>query len=151
VELHQTWKWLAEGWRNISDRAAYALTHFSPSHNEADSAVGIGWGLMAADVSEHGDYVRVELEAPGLDKEDIDVSVDDDRIVISGQKKYESERREGAMVVTERAFGRFQRAIALPLGVASEGAEASYRRGVLSIKLPKVKEPGRRSIEITRG
>jgi HSP20 family protein len=150
-DVGQTWKWVAEGWRHISDRAVNALTYFSPTKNEPDSDGAIRWGLLAADVSEHGDRVRVELEAPGLDKEDIDITVEDDRILISGQKKYESERRSGSMMVKERAFGRFQRAIALPVRVTSDGADAKYRRGVLSIELPKVKEPGRHSIEIRQG
>jgi HSP20 family protein len=95
--------------------------------------------------------VTIELEAPGLEKDEIDVSVDDRQVTITGQKRVESERREGSMVVRERAFGRFQRAIPMPVAVTADGAEASYRRGVLKIRVPKAGSPGGRSIKIQKG
>ncbi len=102
-------------------------------------------------MSESGEHVTIELEAPGLEKDEIDVSVDDRQVTITGQKRTESERREGSMVVRERAFGRFQRVIPMPVAVTAEGAEASYRRGVLKIRMPKAGSPGGRSIKIQKG
>ena len=151
ADAGQTWKWLADGWRSLSDKAVNALTYFTPGRNEPAQADEIRWGLLAADVSESGEHVTIELEAPGLEKDEIDVSVDERQVTITGQKRVESERREGSMVIRERAFGRFQRTIPTPVAVTAEGAEASYRRGVLRIRVPKLASPGGRSITIQKG
>ncbi len=87
----------------------------------------------------------------GLEKDEIDVAVDDRQVTITGQKRLESERREGSLVVRERAFGRFQRVIPMPAAVTAEGAEASYRRGVLKISVPKAVSAGGRSITVQKG
>ena len=148
-DFGNTWKWLAEGWRNVSSRAANALTYFSPAKAEDDS--GLRWGLMAADVRDADDHIVVELEAPGLDKDDIDVTVDGHRLIITGTKRYESERKEGSMRISERAFGSFQRVIPLPEEATAAGAEARYKRGVLTLKVPKATPPKARKISITSG
>jgi len=149
-DFGNTWKWLAEGWRHISARAANALTYFTPSKAE-DTATDLRWGLLAVDVSDHDEYVVVELEVPGLDREDIDVTVEGNRLVITGTKRYESERKEGAMRITERAFGSFQRVIPLADEVTAEGAEATYKRGVLTLKVPKTTPPSARKISVVSG
>lgn len=141
-------KWLAEGWRNISRRAANALTYFTPSRGDTASTP-MRWGLLAVDVTERDDGFVVELEAPGLDKDAIDVSVDEHGVLVTATKHYESERSEGAMHISERAFGSFQRFIPLPARVTAEGAQASYRRGVLKLKIARAVPPGARKIPIT--
>lgn len=146
-DFSNTWKWLAEGWRHISARAANALTYFSPGKDGEASGV-MRWGLMALDVREEEDQFIVELEAPGLDKDDFDVTVEDHRLIVTGTKRYERERREGAMRVTERAFGSFQRVIPMSERVTAEGAQASYKRGVLTLKVPKAVPPSAKKISV---
>jgi len=148
-DVGQTWKWLAEGWRYISEKAGNALTYFTPGKESEEP--GIRWGLMAVDVSEHEDRVIVELEAPGLDKDDIDIDVEGRRLVVTGRKSYERERKEGAMLISERAFGHFQRVVPLPDQVAVEKAEARYSKGVLTVTLPKKSPPAARRIEVKTG
>lgn len=149
-DIGHTWKWLAEGWRHISDKAANALTYFTPSR-EDEPETGMRWGLLAVDVTANEDRVLVELEAPGLDKGDIDIDVQDRRLLITGRKSYESERKEGSMVISERAFGRFQRVVPLPDDVSVEKAQARYKNGVLTINLPKSVPPRSRKITVTAG
>lgn len=149
-DFAQTWKWLAEGWRHLSAKAANALTYFTPNREDEDRDEQ-RWGLLAVDVADRADSVVVELELPGLAKEDIDVSVEDHRLLVSGTKHYESERREGALYVTERAFGRFQRSIPLPEEVTAEGAEAVYKRGVLKLSLPKKAARSAAKITVAQG
>ena len=149
-DFGNTWKWLAEGWRNISAKATNALTYFSPAKSD-ESSPDMRWGLLAADVTEHDDHVVVELEAPGLAKDDIDVTVEDNRLLISGTKRFEAEHRDGAVRITERAFGSFQRVIPLPDKVTAHGAEASYKRGVLTLKVPKVAPSAERRIAVVAG
>ncbi len=146
-DFGNTWKWLAEGWRSISAKAANALTYFRPSKPD-DTVADMRWGLLAVDVSEHDDRFVVELEAPGLAKEDIDVTIEDFRLIVTGNKRYETERTVGAMRVTERAFGSFQRVIPLPEKVTAEGAEATYKRGVLTLKVPKAIPAGAKKITV---
>ncbi|MGE0626004.1 MAG: Hsp20/alpha crystallin family protein [Pseudomonadales bacterium] len=146
-DFGNTWKWLAEGWRHISAKAANALTYFSPSKGNEASGV-MRWGLMALDVREAEDHFVVELEAPGLDKEDFDVTVEDHRLIVTGTKRFEQERKEGAMRITERAFGSFQRVIPMSERVTAEGAQASYKRGVLTLKVPKAVPPSAKKIAV---
>lgn len=148
-DVGQTWKWLAEGWRHISEKAGNALTYFTPVKDSEDR--GIRWGLMAVDVSEHDDRVIVELEAPGLEKDDIDIDVEGRRLVVTGRKSFEQERREGSMLISERAFGQFQRVVPLPDEVAVDKAEARYKNGVLTVTLPKKSPPAARRIDVTSG
>ena len=147
-DFGSTWKWLAEGWRHLSDKAASALTYFTPVKHEK-SVADLRWGLLAADVSDHGDSFVVELEAPGLDREDIDVSIEDDRMIVTATKRHDAERTEGTMRITERAFGRFQRLIPLPEKVSASGATARYKRGVLRLQVPKAAPPASRKIKVT--
>jgi len=160
-DVGHTWKWLAEGWRHISDKAANALTYFTPSRESggdvagqdagASSTEGLRWGLLAADVSVEAKRILVELEVPGLDKDDIDIDVQGRRLTVTGRKSYRSERKEGALVISERAFGHFQRVIPLPEDVTAEGAKASYRNGVLSVTLPKLAPATARKISVVGG
>ena len=149
-DFGNTWKRLAEGWRHLSGKAAHALTYFAPTRSD-EAVEDARWGILAADVTERDDAFLVELEAPGLEKEEIDVSVEDQRLIITGTKRYESDRKEGAMRITERAFGSFQRVIPLPEKVTADGAEATYKRGVLSLKVPKVTAPTARKISVSSG
>ena len=143
----QTWRWLAEGWRALGERAVNALTYFAPGR-DTDGKQDMRWGVLAVDVADHPGQVVVELEAPGLDREDIDVTVVDGRLIVSGSKRYEAERKEGALRIRERAFGEFRRVIPLPDEVTAEGATASYKRGVLTVKVPKAAAPGARKIKV---
>lgn len=147
-DFGNTWRRLAEGWRHLSGKAAYALTYFNPTRSE-ETLEDARWGILAVDVTERADEFLVELEAPGLAKEEIDVSVEDQRLIVTGTKHYEKDRKEGDMRITERAFGSFQRVIPLPEKVTAEGAEATYKRGVLTLKVPKLAPPHARKIEVS--
>ena len=147
-DFGNTWKRLAEGWRHLSGKAAHALTYFNPTRPD-DASADARWGILAADVTEKSDLFVVELEAPGLAKEEIDVSVEDQRLIVTGTKRYESDREEGDLRISERAFGSFQRVIPLPEKVTADGAEATYKRGVLRLKVPKMSAPSARKIAVT--
>lgn len=147
-DFGNTWKRLAEGWRQLSGKAAHALTYFNPTRSD-ESVEDARWGILAVDVTERADDFLIELEAPGLAKEEIDISVEDRRLIVTGTKRYESDRKEGAMRITERAFGSFQRVIPLPEKVTADGAEANYKRGVLTLTVPKMTAPSARKIQVT--
>jgi HSP20 family protein len=157
--LHRSWHGLAEGWQHLRERATHALTPFSAArqHGEvetvADQAMleGSRWGLLAADVEEKTDSVVVRLEAPGMEAEDFDISVDDNYLVVRGEKRARREQSKGRFYILECAYGSFERALQLPTRVEESGARAKYKRGVLTITLPKHAHAQRRRINISSG
>jgi HSP20 family protein len=106
--------------------------------------------LPALDMSETNDQVRVTAELPGLNKEDVEISVEGDSLMLSGEKKEEKEQREGGYHRSERYYGAFTRRVLLPCQVNFDKAEATFKNGVLTVMLPKTEEAKhkRRKIEI---
>ncbi len=100
------------------------------------------------DVEETNDAIIIRAELPGMKREDIKVTVAEDTVTISGERKYESERKDRTFHRVERAYGSFQRAIALPVSVQGDKAEASYKAGVLELTLPKADRVKAREITI---
>ena len=147
---------VAEGWRTLREGASQALTRFTPRHPEGASDTASEqvvrnasrWGLLAAEVKEEKDSVCVRLEAPGMEADEFDIQVVDDYLVVRGEKHVEREQESGRYYLLERAYGAFERAIALPAPVDESGAKARYRRGVLSITLPKSQQAHARRIEV---
>ena len=104
--------------------------------------------LPRVDVSDGRKHITVEAEIPGMDKKDIDLSIEGQYLHIKGQKKKENqENREGYYRV-ERSYGFFNRVVELPAPVDETSVDARYRRGVLKIKLKKTGENNGRSISI---
>jgi len=102
-------------------------------------------GLMGSevpkvDVSETEKEVHVSADLPGIDEKDVDVSLANGVLTIKGEKKVEKEEKDKNYHRVERSYGSFQRAIPLPCEVDEDKAEASFKQGVLTIKLPKTKE-----------
>ena len=102
----------------------------------------------AVDVEETKDSVHVKVEIPGMKKEDIKIQTVGDHLVISGERRHESEEKDRHFHRVERAYGKFQRALQLPVEVQSDKAKASYKDGVLEISFPKSDKAKAREIEI---
>ena len=92
-----------------------------------------GWPSIEA--VETDKDVRVSAELPGMDEKDVEVLVDEDALIIRGEKKAETEDKERRF--SERYYGRFERVIPLPLTVEQDKIEASFNNGVLTVTLPK--------------
>ncbi|MCS7250584.1 MAG: Hsp20/alpha crystallin family protein [candidate division WOR-3 bacterium] len=92
------------------------------------------------DMYEKGNDIIVEAEIPGLEKEDLSVTVSENSLTIKGEIKKEKEVKEKDYYLCERSYGSFSRTIELPTEVDSEKAKASYKNGILKITLPK-KQP----------
>ena len=107
-----------------------------------------GW-TPALDLYEEKDNFVVKAELPGMKREEIEVSLHEGSLSISGERKSE-EKHEGAEVHrTERFFGRFQRTVTLPSAVAADKVKAQYRDGILTVTLPKTEESKPKSIDVT--
>lgn len=87
------------------------------------------------EVQHSGNKLVVEADVPGLKKEDVKVEVRDNQLWISGERRTESEHREGQYFRSERSYGSFCRAIPLPDGAKAETASASFDNGVLKIEI----------------
>lgn len=107
-----------------------------------------GW-VPALDVQEDKDKFMIRAELPGLKREDIDVSLQDGALVISGERQ--SEKIEEGVEVhrQERFYGKFQRALTLPEPVVADKVKADYKDGVLTVTLPKTEEAKPRKIDVS--
>ncbi len=100
------------------------------------------------DIYEEGDDVVVKAEMPGIKKEDVEVSLTDDTITISGEKKKEEEVERKNYYRLERSYGSFTRSFRLPVEVQSDKAKAKFKNGVLEIRIPKTEEARKREKKV---
>ncbi len=144
----RAWDSFVDGWQQLYQRASGAITRFAPgTSSKAGSGTenkdldrrSSGWGVLAAEVFDDSKNVVVRLEAPGLEAEEIDLKVLDNMLIVRGEKHQQREREDGHYHIVECAYGAFERAIPLPAEVDANKAKADYKRGVLTVELPKFK------------
>ncbi len=129
---------------------------------EMDRLLDTVWGrapaepsrsAIPADVVETDEEIRCTLELPGLKPEDIEVTVENNILTVSGEKKYE--RTEGdearGSYHQERRYGRFDRSFILPRNVDTAHVAAGYENGVLTITLPRTEESKPRRVQVGTG
>ena len=107
-----------------------------------------GWA-PALDVHEDKDSFCVRLELPGMKREDIEVSLQDGSLIISGERKEEKVNEETTVHRQERYYGKFSRALTLPTAVAGDKVKAQYRDGILTVTLPKAEEAKPKAINVS--
>lgn len=105
-------------------------------------------GAPALDLSEDKDNFIVKVELPGMKKEEINVSLHDGCLSISGERKGEKKSEDAQVYRSERYFGRFQRTVALPTRVAADKVKGEYKDGILTVTLPKVEEAKPKQIDV---
>ena len=104
--------------------------------------------MPAIDVYEERDEVVVKAELPGLSKEDLDVTLTESTLTLKGEKKKEEEVKEKNFYRSERSSGSFVRTIDLPSEVQTDQIRASFRNGVLEIRLPKTEDAKRKVMKV---
>jgi|SRR4051812_38567784 HSP20 family protein len=105
------------------------------------------------EVSHQNNELLVRADLPGLKKEDVSIDITDEAITISGERRQEEESESGGYYRSERSYGSFHRTVPLPRGAISDQAKATFKDGVLEIRVPAPPEQvtrGRR-IEIQEG
>ncbi len=105
--------------------------------------------LPAVDIFEKNGIVHVKAEVPGLTEKDVEITVTEDSLIISGERSEEKEVKEEDYYRCERSYGKFVREVALPTGTDTELAKASFKDGVLNIELPLKEAPKRKKIPVT--
>ena len=142
----------------------YSLMHrFRTEMDRLFDAFGFGWGSYLPfsghefsgstpnwspqiESFERDGKLVFQADLPGMTKDDVSIDIEDDKIVIRGERRNQNEERKGGYYHTERRYGSFYRAFPIPRGVNAEEADASFRDGILEITmpLPERKETGRR-------
>jgi len=100
------------------------------------------------DIFEEGDNFVVKAEIPGMKKEDIEVNLTDDMVTISGEKKQEEKVEKKDYYRLERSYGSFTRSFRLPKEVRTDKAKATFKDGVLEVKVPKTEEAKKKEKKI---
>ena len=124
---------------------------FETLHREIDRLFdSFNWGLdwfnrrpvavAGTEVSESDDEIVVKVELPGMDEKDIEVFLEDDMLVIRGERKEEKEDKKRNYYVSEISYGSFSRSIPLPAEVDSDKIKSKFKRGILTLTLPKTAE-----------
>lgn len=103
----------------------------------------------SVDIFEEGDDVVVKSELPGMTKDDIEVNITENSITISGEKKSEEKVERKNYYRLERSYGSFCRSFELPTEIQPDKATASFKNGVLEVRLPKSEEAKKKARKIT--
>lgn len=116
-----------------------------PSH--AEGLLTDGW-FPAVDIHEDGNNIYLKAEIPGVRKDDLNISLDNNILTIKGEKKQESEVNEENYHRMERYYGSFSRSFTLPASVDSAKVAAVYKDGILTLTLPKKEEAKPKKIDV---
>ncbi|AGF77152.1 molecular chaperone (small heat shock protein) [Desulfocapsa sulfexigens DSM 10523] len=103
----------------------------------------------SVDIFEEDDTIVVKADIPGISKEDLNVSINDSILTLSGEKKQEEKIEKKNYHRVERSYGSFSRSFQLPGAVNSDQVKASFKKGVLEIRIPKTGDNKRKKISIT--
>jgi len=101
-------------------------------------STGTGWPQL--EIEQRDDRIQVIAELPGVDEKDVELSIEDGVLSLSGEKR--SERKDGNGY-SERSYGRFERRVALPSNVDEDNCSAEFRNGVLTVTIPRAEEKNR--------
>ena len=100
------------------------------------------------DVEETDHEFLISVEIPGIKKDDIKITFENNYLTISGEKKTKKDVKKENFHHSERSYGKFSRTLAIPAGVMLDKIEAEYEQGVLSVKIPKAEEAKPKQIEV---
>jgi HSP20 family protein len=116
------------------------------------SAVATGSGLRmwapVLDMHETKDDVVLNFELPGITEKDISLSITGDLLTLKGERTFNRDAKDDNYHHVERAYGKFERSVQLPMAVQASKVKATYRDGVLEVRLPKAEEVKPKAIKI---
>ena len=133
----------------MSPRLAHALgLHGQPQGS--GRATAAAWA-PALDISERKDAYLVTVELPGVEADDLQITLEDGLLTIQGERHFAHDSSEQHFHRVERRYGAFRRSITLPAHVMAEGIEATFEDGVLQIMVPKMEEAKPKRIQVRPG
>lgn len=129
-----------EAIRRQMDRMFDDMSLFTPSVNNV-------W-KPAVELQDEGDRLTLKAELPGMEAKDLDISVLKDAVVIRGEHRYENKSENNGVFHSEFRYGKFERAIALPVAVQNDKVEANFNNGILTLTLPKTEAAKNRVVKV---
>jgi HSP20 family protein len=116
--------------------------------NDGESSLTTTNFIPAVDIYEDEKRIVLKLEVPGIPEKDLDVTVENNTLVVKGERKFEKEEKEENFHRIERRYGSFSRAFTLPTTVETENIDAKYENGVLKLELKKKPEAQAKQIKV---
>jgi HSP20 family protein len=137
-------------WESDMDRMMedFFGRRFRPWWPERARGDDLGVKAPTVDVFEEKDDIVVKAELPGMEKENIEVNLTDHMLTIKGEKKKEEEVKEEKYYRSERSYGAFVRTLELPRDVHGDKVKATFKNGVLEIRMPKTEEAKAKEIKV---
>jgi HSP20 family protein len=116
-----------------------------------NSAAGSQNWMLAMDVVETADAIKLKAAVPGIEPENIQIQVENNVLTVSGERRFEDKVEDGKYTWLEQRYGSFSRSVTLPQWADVEHIEAAYRHGVLELTVPRREESKPRRIELKLG
>lgn len=113
-----------------------------------DTELATSTFIPAVDLVEKDDEYVAKIELPGVSKDEVKITLQDNLLTIRGEKKEEKETKGSNYHRIERSYGSFQRSFTLPTSVKNDKVDAQYKDGILTVTLPKAEEAKRKQIEV---
>jgi len=124
------------------------LLNISWNHDLTGEDIKEGIWQPAVDIYETEDSIVIKAELPDVDQKDIEVRIEDNTLILKGERKHEGEVKKENYHRIERYFGSFQRSFSLPTTIKQDQVSAACERGVLTITLPKKEETMPKQIKV---
>ncbi len=134
--------------RNLQDEMTRLFTGVRPASFDGEQMTHGSWA-PSVDIFEDKERLILEAELPGMNRDDFEISVENNVITLRGERKFEKRTEGDNYHRVERSYGSFTRSFTLPQTVTADGATADFENGVLRVSLPKREETKARKIEIT--
>jgi HSP20 family protein len=134
--------------RNLQDDMTRLFTGVSPSGFNREEMMHGAWS-PSVDIYEEKDNLVLEAELPGMKRDDFELTIENNVITLSGERKFEKKTEGDNYHRVERSYGSFTRSFTLPQNVTADGAKAEFNNGILNVTLPKREETKARKIEVT--
>lgn len=134
--------------RTLQDEMTRLFAGVAPRSVGRDEMTGGAW-IPSVDIFEDKDRLVLEADLPGMNRNDFEISVENNVITLRGERKFEKKVEGDNYHRVERSYGNFTRSFTLPQSVTAEGAVAEFENGILRVSLPKREETKARKIEIT--
>src|SRR5581483_2135136 len=135
-------------WGNVSNIQTEVNRLFDNFFGRSTSSAAARVWAPPVDLYETNDDLVLTLELPGVRDKDVTVSITGDLLSVKGERRFEQDVKEQQFLHVERVYGKFERLVQLPIPVQADKVKASYRDGVLEIKLPKAEEIKPKEIKV---
>jgi HSP20 family protein len=135
--------------RSLQDEVNRLFESVFPGQmSESDEPTSTVWSPRM-DLMETDDHYRMRVDLPGISKDDVSVTVEDNRLTVRGERRDESRTEKENVVRMERTFGTFYRSLRLPKSVNESKIKATFTDGVLSVEIPKTEKSKPKKIKIS--